>query len=176
MEIDFEGQYDQALYMRAIKTVITPSTRSTILRIVAFVAVLAGIAYLYFHGMQDGSLSEIDGNRIKMAAFFGLCLTAYLALPYLTINSNVKRLWKRPSVHKLKTGKVSPEGITYGDRLKTWESYVRKYIFDDMVLLITADEGMSLLQRSFFRDEMDWKRFLQMVDQYAVKAKNYSVK
>lgn len=176
MEIDFEGQYDQALYMRAVKTVITPSTRSTILRIVAFVAVLAGIIYLYFMGMQDGALNEIDSNRIKMAAFFGLCLTAYLALPYLTANSTANRLWKRPSVHKLKTGQISTQGITYGDHLKTWNSFVRKYIFPDMVLLITADEGMSLLQRSFFRDEMDWKRFLQMVEQYAVKAKNYSVK
>jgi hypothetical protein len=43
-----------------------------------------------------------------------------------------------------------------------------------MVLLLTARGGMSLLPRQFFRDEMDWKRFRQMVDQNAVNAKDYT--
>jgi hypothetical protein len=176
MDIQFEGQYDQKLYTRAIKMVITPPVRSTIIRIVVFMAALAGVAYLYFSGMQDGALGEIETNRVKLAAFFSLVLALYLVTPYLTINSTVKRLWKRPSVQRVKSGTVSTEGITYGDRLKTWDSYIRKYVFEDMVMLITNDSGMSLIQRDFFQDEMDWKRFLQMVAQYAVKARDYQVK
>jgi hypothetical protein len=176
MEIDFEGQYEQKQYLRAIKMVLTPSKRSTLVRIAIFIAILAVVLFLYFHGMQDGDFGEIDSNRFKLASFFGLMLTVYMVVPYLGINRTAERLWKKPSVQKVKTGKITDEGITYGDRLKTWDSYIRKYIFKDMVLLITADEGMSLLQRNFFKDEMDWKRFLQMVDQYTLKAKNYKVK
>lgn len=172
MDIEFEGQFEQDQYIRAIKKVITPSKLSTILRAAAFLAALALIIYLYFHGMQDGALNQIENNRVRLSLFGGGLLTLYLVTPYLGINSTANRLWKKPSVQRVKTGTISTEGITYGDKLKPWGHYIRKYIYPDMVLLLTADEGMSLLPRQFFRDEMDWKRFLQMVEQYAVNAKH----
>lgn len=172
MEIEFEGQYDKEQYLRAVKTVITPSKRSTIVRILVFVAAAVAITLLYVIGMRDGELNEIENNRVRLALFAGLLLSISLATPYFGIRSTTERLWNKPSVQRLKAGRVTAEGITYGDKLKPWSSYIRKYVFEDMILLLTTDEGMSLLPRSFFRDERDWKQFSQMVEQYAVNAKN----
>ncbi|GAP12940.1 hypothetical protein LARV_00680 [Longilinea arvoryzae] len=173
MNIEFEGQYKEEQYIRAIKMVITPSRKSTILRIAAFIVAAVVVFLVYNHGMQDGQFDEIDSNRFRLALFFGGLLTVYLITPYIGITATAKRLWKKPSVQKVKSGSISDEGITYNDRLKPWDSFRRKYLSDDMVLLITGDQGMSLLPRQFFKEESEWRRFREMVDQYAVKAKRY---
>jgi hypothetical protein len=171
MDIEFEGQYNQEEYLRAVKIVITPPRRATIIRSVIFAAMLILLIVIIVSGVKDGTVSAVENNRIRLSLFATVALGIYLATPYLGINSTAKRLWSKPSVQQARTGKVSPEGIAYGDKLKTWDSFIRKYVTGDMVLLLTADEGMSLLPKHFFRDDMDWKRFLQMVEQYAVNAK-----
>lgn len=174
MNIDFEGQYQEDQYVRAIRMVITPSLKSTLLRVGAFIVTAVVVFLIYSHGMQDGQFDEIDTNRFRLALFVGGLLTVYLITPYIGITATAKRLWKKPSVQKVKSGTITEEGITYGDRLKPWVSYCRKYISEDMVLLITGDQGMSLLPRQFFKEESDWRQFREMVEKYAVKAKNYT--
>lgn len=174
MDIEFEGQYNQEEYTRAVRMVITPSKRSTIVRIAIFAVALVIVAVIIISAAQDGTFNSVENNRTRLSLFALAAMAVYLGTPYLGINSTANRLWNKPSVQQMRSGRVSPEGITYGDKLKTWDSFIRKYVVKDMVLLITADEGMSLLPRHFFRDEMDWKRFLQMIEQYALYAKDYS--
>lgn len=174
MDIEFEGQFTQQQYYRAIRAILTPPIRSTLIRVAIFLAVATGIGLLYFYAMQDGALSEIENNRMRLALFAGGLLTVYLITPYIGITANAKRLWAKPAAQRLRTGRISPEGVTNADKLTPWNAYTRKYMYDDMVLLLTAGGGMSLLPRQLFRDEMDWKRFRQMVGQYAVNAKDYT--
>ena len=174
MDIEFEGQLQQDQYIRAVKDILTPPLRSTLIRLAIFLVAAAAVAYLFIYNQRDGVISEIENNRQRLALFAGGFLTLYLIAPYIGITRNAKNLWKKPAARRVRSGRVSPEGITYGDKLTAWESYTRKYQYDDMVLLLTARGGMSLLPRQFFRDEMDWKRFRQMVDQNAVNAKDYT--
>lgn len=174
MDIEFEGQYQQEEYIRAVKMIITPSKRSTIVRSAIFITALVIVAIIIISGAQDGTFNSVENNRTRLGLFALAAMAVYLGTPYLGINSTANRLWGKPSVQQMRTGKIAPEGITYGDKLKTWDHFIRKYVAKDMVVLITADEGMSLLPRHFFRDEMDWRRFLQMIEQYAQNAKDYS--
>ena len=171
MDIDFEGQFEKEQYLRAVKMVITPPKRATIIRSLIFAAVFIFLIVMIVSGVRDGTVTAIENNRIRLSLFATIAMGVYFTTPYLGINSTAKRLWDKPSVQQVKSGSVSVQGITYGDKLKPWDSYTRKFVTDDMVLLLTSDEGMSLLPKHFFRDEMDWKRFRQMVDQYAVNAK-----
>lgn len=173
MDIDFEGQLKEDQYIRAVKDILTPPLRSTLIRIAIFIIAAAAVAFLFIYNQRDGAVSEIENNRQRLALFAGGFLTLYLIVPYIGITHNAKNLWKKPAAQRVRTGRISPEGITYGDKLTTWDSYTRKYQYDDMMLLLTARGGMSLLPRHFFRDEMDWKRFLQMIEQYALNAKTY---
>lgn len=172
MDIEYEGQFQQDQYFRAVRAILTPPLRITIIRSIIFLVAAVAIAFLYFYNMRDGTISEIENNRFRLALFGGGFITLNLITPYIGITANAKRLWKKPLTQRLKSGRISPEGITSGDKLTPWTSYTRKYIYDDMVLLLTGTAGMSLLPRQFFRDEMDWKRFRQMVDQYTANAKN----
>lgn len=174
MDIEYEGQFQQDQYYRAVRAILTPPLRSTLIRLAVFIAIAAAVAYLFYANLRDGTVSEIENNRQRLALFAGGIATLYLVTPYVGITSNAKRLWKKPATQRVRSGRISPEGITSGEKLTPWTSYTRKYIYDDMVLLLTASGGMSLLPRQFFRDEMDWKRFRQMVDQYATNAKNYT--
>lgn len=173
MDIEFEGQLKEDQYIRAVKDILTPPLRSTLIRIAIFIIAAAAVAFLFIYNQRDGAITEIENNRQRLALFAGGFLTLYLVTPYIGITHNAKNLWKKPAAQRVRTGRISPEGITYGDKMTTWDSYTRKYQYDDMVLLLTARGGMALLPRQFFRDEMDWKRFRQMVTQYAVNAKTY---
>ena len=173
MDIEFEGQLKEDQYIRAVKDILTPPMRSSLIRLAIFLVVARSVAYLFIYNQRDGAVTEIENNRQRLALFAGGFLTLYLIVPYIGITRNAKNLWKKPAAQRVRTGRISPEGITYGDKMTTWDSYTRKYQYDDMVLLLTARGGMALLPRQFFRDEMDWKRFLQMIEQYALNAKTY---
>lgn len=174
MDIEFEGQFQQEQYYRAIRAILTPPVRSSLIRAAIFLAVATAIGMLYFYAMQDGALNEIENSRVRLSLFAGGLLTVYLITPYIGINANAKRLWAKPAAQRVRTGRISVEGVTNADKLTPWSAYTRKYMYADMVLLLTAGGGMSLLPRQFFREEMDWKRFRQMVEQYAVNAKDFT--
>lgn len=171
MDIDFQGQFEKGQYLEAIRLAGTPKKWSTAWRVILFVGFTALAAFYAFTAMQDG---EATGNEIFRFIRYGLAIAVFgyfIFRPYIAIHQTANRLWNDPLVRRPIHGTVSSRGITYGTLTTPWSDFTFKHVTDDLVVLLTADRSMSALPRSFFRDESDWQRFRQMVEQHVMAAK-----
>jgi hypothetical protein len=66
------------------------------------------------------------------------------------------------------TGSISGEGIVSdappAGAVEKWESFLRAYEREDMVVLVSANGLATILPRDFFATEDDWPAFLQFVE------------
>jgi hypothetical protein len=94
MDIEFEGQLKEDQYIRAVKDILTPPLRSSLIRLAIFLVVAAAIAFLFIYNQRDGAITEIENNRQRLALFAGGFLTLYLIVPYIGITHNATKPWK----------------------------------------------------------------------------------
>ncbi|HEY9087675.1 MAG TPA: hypothetical protein VIO36_05860 [Anaerolineaceae bacterium] len=171
MDIEFQGEYTKEQYFRAVRLAGRPSKRSLIWRIAIFV-LFAGllIAYAVAAG-QDGERTAAESTRLVRYLVTGGLLAYFVAAPFIKTEQTAAKLWSDPLVRRRLSGYVSGLGITVGSYTEPWEKFAWKYLTDDLVVLVTGERTMSLLPRSFFRDEADWRAFREMVDHRVVVAK-----
>ena len=169
MEIEFQGQYDKATVFKAVALANKPSKRNSLIRIgltVLFVAIYA--TYFITVADKDGLSSfEIlrSGRHLITLPF----IAYFLLQPYISSFFAASNLWKNPNMQKPLAGVISDQGIVYISLSKSrreiaWESFAKKRISEDLIVLLTADGVLSFFPRHFFKTEADWKRVKQWVD------------
>jgi hypothetical protein len=69
---------------------------------------------------------------------------------------------------------VSSQGITYnlanGRKERLWDQFAKIQKNDKFIALLTPDGALSLLPRSFFKNENDWKIVQQWANYKVIEA------
>lgn len=115
---------------------------------------------------------EEEGASSFEIARIGRHLITFLILGYVllqpSINSYRKatELWNDPVIRRTITGSVFTMGVMIdpGKNGTTWEQFVKVNKTPEVITLRTASGMFVLLQRSFFKEERDWKLVQNTVD------------
>jgi hypothetical protein len=175
MEVEFRGQYSKALLFKAIALAYRPSRRGVVLR-TAIVVILAGIN-LSTWVLTVKQLSVSPYHVLSQLALLAglLLISFYLFRPYIAPYFLVSGLWKNPLVREPLAGRISSERISYLPSMARpdvlWDDFMRVWKTENLVVLLTADAVLLVFPRSFFKDEDDWRQFLQWVASKVVEAK-----
>jgi len=167
MEIEFSGQPDKDIYFKAIRWIYKPSKKSTMIRVAVFVIFAALYIALVVLAFQEDAISPYESEKLLRHLITFLLLGYILFQPAINAYRKATSLWKDPSSRRHRTGRVSPLGVVI-DPLKDWmkwETFIRVESKTDYIVLFTASRTFVLLQRSFFRDEQEWKLTQNMVAQ-----------
>ena len=166
MEIEFSGHYQKDIYFKAIRWIYRPSNKALTLRIGAFVI----FAVLYIANIiiafQEEGASSFEIARIGRHLITFLLLGYVLFQPYINSYRKATELWNDPVVRRNITGRVSSMGVMInpGKDWITWDQFVKVNKTPEAITLLTASRMFVLLQRSFFRDDRDWKIVQNIVD------------
>ena len=171
MDIKFKGNYDKKEYFQPIYLAGKPTRRSTLWRVILFVAFTGIYIALVIHVLQDSDPSAHDQFRLIRHFFTILLLAYFIFLPYIRIYTTASRLWRDPLVRRALHGTISNQGISYGTHTLAWEEILTRREQEDMVVLLTNDRTMALLPRHFFQSSEDWNHFRQLVDHKVVEAR-----
>ena len=171
MIIEFQGEFDSAVVKKAVKLMSKAPFWMIALRIaitILILVTLGSLVYSYFSG------ESIPTSKVLRLVIQDLFLGYFIVQPYFASNT----LYKRLSQGNHKTiGSVTPIGISYkaasGDQVTEypWDAFVHVFKLEDLIVLSTADWRISILPRSFFADEQEWKHFIQYVDSRVVPAR-----
>lgn len=167
MEIEFSGQPNKDIYFKAIRWIYKPTKKSTMIRVAVFVGFTALYLVVVFGAIQEGDTSTYEISRLIRHLITVLLLGYILVQPAINSYRKASSLWSDPSSRRHRTGRVSPLGVVI-DPLKDWmkwETFTRVESKPDYIVLLTASRMFVLLQRSFFRDEQEWKLVQNMVAQ-----------
>ncbi len=167
MEIEFSGQPDKETYFKAIRWIFKPSKKSTLIRVAVFVSFTALYLVVVFGAVQEGDTSAYEISRLIRHLFTVLLLGYILVQPAINSYRKANSLWNDPSSRRHRTGRVSPLGVLIDPMTDwmRWETFIRVDSRPDYIVLLTASRMFILLQRSFFRDEQEWKLVQNMVAQ-----------
>ena len=166
MDIEFRGQYSKDIYYKAIHWIYKPSRKSLIIRVVAFVIFTSLYIALIVMSVQEEGPSSYEASRM-LRHFFTFAILGYVIFqPAITARRKANELWNDPIVHRVLTGRVSPLGVIIdpGKDWMSWESFIKINRSSDFIVLLTASRMFVLLQRSFFRDEQDWKMAQSLIN------------
>lgn len=166
MDIEFSGHYIKDIYFRTIRWIYKPSRQSSILRIAAFV-IFGGLYIATIVGaFQEEGVSSFEMARMGRHLITFLVLGYILFQPYINSYRKATELWSDPLIRRKLTGRVSTIGVII-DPMKdwmTWEQFVKTFRSSEAIALLTASRTFVLLQRSFFKDDQDWKLVQNIVD------------
>jgi|RhiMetdeSRZDD1v2_1073273.scaffolds.fasta_scaffold00824_15 hypothetical protein len=166
MEIEFSGYYQKDIYFKAIRWIFRPSNKALILRVGAFVIFAAlYIANISIAFQQEG-VSSFEMARIGRHLITFLILGYILLQPYINSYRKATELWNDPVIRRNITGRVSTMGVMIdpGKDWMPWVQFVKVNKTPEAITLLTASSMFVLLQRSFFREERDWKMVQSIVD------------
>jgi hypothetical protein len=92
--------------------------------------------------------------------------------PAITAQRKASALWSDPSSRRHRTGRVSPLGVRIDpmNDWMLWETFNRREIQPDYIVILNASRMFVLLQRSFFKDAQDWKMVQSMTEQKVKEA------
>ena len=175
MEIEFQGQYDKASIFKAVSLANKPSRRKSIFRI-GFSILLLAIFTTYFISLAiKETLSTYEilwSGRHLISLFF---IAFFLFQPYISSYLMASKLWKNPVMQKPLVGVISSQGVTYilsnySRRELAWESFAKKRITENLLVLLTADGTLSFFPRIFFQSAEDWNRVKQLIEFKVIEA------
>jgi hypothetical protein len=174
MEIEFYGKYDKADFYQAVALLNQPSRRSTIIRIGIVVMLIAFYVLYYVNIAAKENLSTFDVARAGRHVITMGIILYLLFQPYISAYQAATKLWKIPAVQAPFGGFVSSQGITYnlanGRKERPWDQFAKIQRNDRFIALLTPDGALSLLPRSFFKNENDWKIVQQWAAYKVVEA------
>ena len=147
------------------------------MRITAIVIVI--LAGIYSTSMELAAQTEAAGtyDLIRLARLLlSLTILGYFAVsPFLAARQVASKLWSAPQIRLPIHGRVSSQGIAYtfstSETETRWEEFAKVRRADDLLVLQTADGVLSILPRSFFQSEADWKTLQQWVELRVQEAK-----
>ncbi|HLO15091.1 MAG TPA: hypothetical protein VK206_09690 [Anaerolineales bacterium] len=166
MEIEFSGYYQKDIYFKVIRWIYRLSPKSLILRVAAFVVFSALYGAVIVVALQEEGASSFELARIGRHLITFLILGYLLVQPYINSYRRATELWNDPVIRRNITGRVSTIGVSI-DPMKdwmTWDTFVKTNKTPVAITLLTASGMFVLLQRSFFREERDWKMVQNIVD------------
>lgn len=172
MEIEFNGIFDKSKLFRAMVMLYRPSRRRTLFRAGIFIAYLIFLAYVFVAEIRNLSTSELV--RVGRVVVATVLFFYFIFQPYISIYRSASRIWNEPATRKPIQGYVSTQGIThkFGERKfeTAWEKFVKIHPTGEFIALMTADSTITLLQRSFFKNEGDWNIVLQWARNRVIQA------
>ena len=166
MEIEFSGYYQKDIYFKAIRWIFRPSNKALILRVGAFVIFAAlYIANISIAFQQEG-VSSFEMARIGRHLITFLIMGYILLQHYINSYRKSTELWNDHVILRNITGRVSTMGVMIdpGKEWMPWVQFVKVNKTPEAITLLTASSMFVLLQRSFFREERDWKMVQSIVD------------
>lgn len=175
MEIEFQGLYDKATVFVAVRLANKPTRRNAFIRIglaILFIAIY--IAY-FISVASEESLSSFEIIRSGRHLITLPVIAYFLFQPAISSYQSATNLWKNPTMQKPLAGAISGQGVAYisptkGRREVAWESFAKKQVAENLIVLLTADGVLSIFPRHFFKSDDDWKRVKQGVDFKVVEA------
>ncbi|MBN1536512.1 MAG: hypothetical protein JW908_07255 [Anaerolineales bacterium] len=157
MEIDFCGEYDKSLYIKAFRKAYNPSTWKTF--ILSTLLVLLVILYLgYAIYERDNNLGAIDIFRTFHHLYKFLIVAIFIFLPHLLIYRKAIKLWNEIAGQEV-FGCVTNLGIKLmeNEGLLTWGNIKKVIHSEKMMGLVTINDNFFLLPCDFFESESDWR-------------------
>jgi hypothetical protein len=172
MEIEYGGEPAKEIYFKAIRWVFKPSKKTMVIRIAVFVVFTALYLALIFAELQEGGVSTFESSRIIRHLFTVLLLAYIVFQPAITAQRKASALWSDPSSRRHRMGRVSPLGVRIDpmNDWMLWETFIRREIQPDYIVLLNASRMFVLLQRTFFKDAQDWKMVQSMTEQKVKEA------
>jgi hypothetical protein len=166
MEIKFRGQYDKALFFKAVRLANQPiRNQKRFLWFMLLFGVGAVVLLLYrIYETRDWA-----GNAILLGA--AVIMAGVVGGIFLRPEFTARKLWTNPGVRRELNGSVSNKGITYflneGINEILWTRINRIRRGSDLVTLVRNDGLMLVFPRRFFKRDSDWRKFLTLVGQKA---------
>ena len=136
MEISFSGQYDQALFHKAVILANQPPRSRRIMNSLMVVFVLAAGVVLLQRILETG-------NILDHATYIALVMivAAFVTRPFVQPRLAARSLWKNPSVQQKLKGTINNHAITYvlenGQNRIPWENINRLRKTPELVTLVT---------------------------------------
>jgi len=162
MEISFSGQYDKALFNRAVILANQLRRNRRIMNLFMLMFVIVASVVLVQRMIESGSLLD---NATYIALV--MIVAAFVTRPYIQPRLAARSLWKNPSVQRKLTGTINNQAITYilesGQNRIPWENINRLRKTPDLVTMVTITGLMLVFPRRFFRNDADWERFNKLV-------------
>jgi len=163
MELQFQGQYDQALFYKAVRLANQPARHQV--RFLWFMLMFAvGALVLLLYRVFE--TRDLAGNAILLGAamILAIVVSGIFLQPYLT----ARRLWANPGTRRELIGKITNREITYildaGVNEIRWERFKRVRKSEDLITLVRSDGLLVIFPRRFFRNNADWRKFLRLVE------------
>ena len=175
MEIHFNGEYDKAIFTRALKLTERKKIWVTLSRYLAVlfgILVIAQAINVWLYESPNG----FEIARLGRHIFTVLLLAIYYTSPILSRKQTVDNLFRNTPLRPSR-GRATPEGIfirgvtSPKEGFFPWNRFIRKGRLDDLIALKTIDGALAIFCEHYFENKADWQRFQQWVDQYVIEPK-----
>ncbi len=174
MEIEFDGTYDRAAFIKALQMIEKRTLLQNAIRWLALPLLLFSLGVGIYQWIDEGA--GVNGLvNLARPVFIAMLLGIYYVGPYLSRRSRTNSLFKDKPVRRMR-GKAGPEGITVmpsqGEGvLFGWERFIRRKRQDPLLALLMVDGTLALFKRDFFQREGDWSRFVELVERRVIEPK-----
>lgn len=173
MEVFFNGTYDKAMFLEALKLSERRSALNTFFRYLALslsLIVIAGTLYAWVvEGVDPTKIGRLIRGFITAAALGYFYFSAIISR-----NRSVAHLFKSGPKRTMQ-GNVNAEGIMIGtpphSNMLNWDRFMSKGEKGQLLSLMTIDGSVAVFHRDFFANESDWQRFRQLVNQKVIEPK-----
>lgn len=170
MEISFGGQYDKALFYKAVLLANQPPRQRRIINNLMVIFMLAAGVVLVVRLVESRDVFE-NAPLITVLMIVAAFSLRSLLQPRLTARS----LWANPGVRRKINGTISNRGITYilpnGNNQILWENINRIKKKPDLVTMITINGLLLIFPQWFFKNISDWNRFYSLIEKKVVSIK-----
>jgi hypothetical protein len=162
MQINFRGQYERALFFKAVRIANKLSSRRLLFMIFTLLISLGALGVLIYRMVDTG---DTAGNLVYLAAVVIICGLAVFDLvrPYFA----ARTLWANPGVRRQLKGQITTRGVSYqfaeGVNEIPWEQFNRLEKTHDLITLIRRDGLLVIFPQSFFKSHADWQNVEKLV-------------
>ena len=164
MRINFQGQYNQNLFFKAVALANQPpKNRNRLLSLLLVIAVGA-LGVIIYRIITSG---DWVGNVVYLLG--ALIMGGYVAYVLISPYFVARKLWQNPGVQRPLQGIVNEQGITYqlpeGENQIAWGRFRRVRKTSDLTTLVRDDGLLVIFTPQFFKSVRYWEQFNKLVDQ-----------
>ena len=163
MDIRFNGSLELPTIRKAVQLISKSPVWAIILRAALAILVVLVLGSTVF-SLVTGA--DVSTSRLIRSILSSLVIGYFVLQPYLASRQLLKTLTQG---RQRLNGLISALGISYdvgaGRSVDyKWDDFYHVFKADNLIVLATADSRISILHRSLFANEQDWKYFNQYVD------------
>lgn len=170
MEIRFNGALDPSTIRKAVQLISKSPLWAVALRAALVVLVVFVLGNTIF-SLVTGA--DVSTSRLIRNVVSSLFIGYFVLQPYIASRRLFKALARES---QQLTGMITALGISYdvgaGRSVDyKWDDFYHVFKTTDLIVLATADARISILHRSLFATDQDWKYFIQYVDTHVKPVK-----